>query len=154
MRPTRDHILMEVARVFATRGTCDKAYVGAVIARDSHVISTGYNGSPSGMPHCLDVGCQIENDHCVRTSHAEANAIAFAAKEGLSTKGASLYCTHVPCPTCIKLIINAGIVRVVIPPGAMGSYSSWTPSYTLLEEAKVAFEYPDQGVAHTQKPGL
>jgi dCMP deaminase len=87
--------------------------VGAVIARDGRIISTGYVGAPSGLPHCLDVGCQTGPDGgCTRTVHAEANAIAVASRYGTRTNGAVLYCTHGPCNPCAKLIINAGILRV------------------------------------------
>ena len=113
-RISRDEMLMRMAVVVSNRGTCTRAYVGAVIAREGRVISTGYVGAPSGLPHCLDVGDEIGPDGgCARTVHAEANAIAFAARSGTSTEGAELYCTHEPCLKCAQLIINSGITRVV-----------------------------------------
>lgn len=113
-RTTRDEALMRVAAVFAGRGTCNRAAVGAVIAREGRIIATGYVGSPAGLPHCLDVGCETsEYSGCLRTVHAEANAIAFAARHGIATAGATLYCTHSPCGNCAKLIINAGIVKLM-----------------------------------------
>jgi len=113
-RPTRDEWLMRLAVVVSTRGTCERASVGAVIAREGRVISTGYVGAPSGLPHCLSVGCEIGADGgCTRTVHAEANAIAFAARFGTSTDRSELYCTHSPCLACAKLIVNAGVERVV-----------------------------------------
>jgi len=113
-RISRDEMLMRMAVVVSNRGTCTRAYVGAVIAREGRVISTGYVGAPSGLAHCLDVGDEIGPDGgCARTVHAEANAIAFAARSGTSTEDAELYCTHSPCRACAKLIINAGITRFV-----------------------------------------
>src|SRR6266550_4506646 len=113
-RPDRDHTLMEVARVISFRGTCTRAFIGAVIAKQGRIISSGYVGSPSGSPHCTDVGCEIGNHNgCIRTVHAESNAIAFAARFGQSTDGATLYTTVSPCNDCAKLIINSGISRVV-----------------------------------------
>jgi len=113
-RPNRTEWLMRMTAVVSMRGTCERAQVGAIIAREGRVISTGYVGSPSGLAHCSEVGCEIGSDSgCIRTVHAEANAIAFAAKAGTSTDGAELYCTHLPCLQCSKLIINAGIRRIV-----------------------------------------
>lgn len=103
-----------MATITSSRGTCTRASVGCVIAKDGRIISTGYVGAPSGLPHCTAVGCEPGPDGgCIRTVHAEANAIAFGARHGISTDGADLYCTHSPCASCAKLIINAGIVRVV-----------------------------------------
>jgi dCMP deaminase len=112
-RITRTEMLMRTAAVISGRGTCERAFVGAVIAKEGRIISTGYVGAPAGLPHCTDVGDEIGADGgCTRTVHAEANAIAFAARAGTSTDGAELYCTHSPCLKCAQLIINAGIERV------------------------------------------
>jgi dCMP deaminase len=100
---------MNIARQAATRSTCDRKHVGAVIVRDKTILSTGYNGSIRGMPHCDDVGHLMENDHCVATVHAEANAIIQAAKNGVRIEGSELYTTASPCWSCFKLIANAGI---------------------------------------------
>ena len=100
---------MNIARQAATRSTCDRKHVGAVIVRDKTILSTGYNGSIRGMPHCDDVGHLMENDHCVATVHAEANAIIQAAKNGVRIEDAELYTTASPCWYCFKLIANAGI---------------------------------------------
>ncbi len=100
---------MNIARQAATRSTCDRKHVGAVIVRDKTILSTGYNGSIRGMPHCDDVGHLMENDHCVATVHAEANAIIQAAKNGVRIEDAHLYTTASPCWSCFKLIANAGI---------------------------------------------
>lgn len=100
---------MNIARQAATRSTCDRKHVGAVIVRDRTILSTGYNGSIRGMPHCDDVDHLMENGHCVATVHAEANAIIQAAKNGVRIDGAELYTTASPCWSCFKLIANAGI---------------------------------------------
>jgi dCMP deaminase len=103
---------MNIARQAATRSTCDRKHVGAVIVRDRTILSTGYNGSIRGMPHCDDVGHLMENDHCVATIHAEANAIIQAAKNGVGIEGSELYTTASPCWSCFKLIVNAGIRKI------------------------------------------
>jgi dCMP deaminase len=103
---------MGIAGQVATRATCDRKHVGAVIVKDKNILATGYNGSISGMPHCDEMGHMIENDHCVATIHAEANAILQAAKHGTSIDGADIYITTSPCWQCFKLIANAGIRRV------------------------------------------
>jgi len=100
---------MNIARQAATRSTCDRKHVGAVIVRDKTILSTGYNGSIRGMPHCDDVGHLMEGGHCVGTVHAEANAIIQAAKNGVRIEGAELYTTASPCWSCFKLIANGGI---------------------------------------------
>lgn len=114
VRPTRDEIMMGVAHEFARLGTCDRLQVGAVIHRDARVISTGYNGVPSGLPHCshateVTIG---EERGCQLAVHAEANAIAWAARHGLAVRGCDLTVTHMPCVDCAKLIINAGLCSV------------------------------------------
>lgn len=103
---------MQMARHVASRATCDRKHVGAVIVRDRTVLSTGYNGSIRGFDHCDDVGHVMENGHCVGTVHAEANAIIQAAKNGVAIEGAELYTTASPCWPCFKLIANAGLKRV------------------------------------------
>ena len=104
---------MNIARQAATRSTCDRKHVGAVIVRDRTILSTGYNGSIRGMPHCTEAGHMMENDHCVATIHAEANAIIQAAKNGVLIDGATIYVTASPCWMCFKQIANAGIRRIV-----------------------------------------
>lgn len=113
-RPSRDELCMQIAGLVANRGTCARAQVGAVIARHGRVLVTGYNGPPSGLPHCTAPnGCsnldRVAEGGCVRAVHAEANAIAYAARHGISTDGADLYCTHLPCRKCAELIVNAGL---------------------------------------------
>ena len=107
-----DQYFMNIARQAATRSTCDRKFVGAVIVRDRTILSTGYNGSIRGMPHCDEMGHTMENDHCVATIHAEANAIIQAARNGVNINGGEMYTTASPCWSCFKLIANAGIVRI------------------------------------------
>ncbi len=104
---------MNIAKEVATRSTCDRKHVGAVIVRDKSILATGYNGSVRGLPHCDDEGHLMEDGHCVRTVHAEANAIVQAARNGMRIDGASIYVTASPCWGCFRLIANAGIVKVV-----------------------------------------
>ncbi len=111
-RVSWDRYFMNLAVQAATRSTCPRKHVGAVIVRDRTVLSTGYNGSVRGAPHCDDAGCMMENGHCVRTVHAEANAIIQAARHGVRLDGASIYVTASPCFSCFKLIANAGIRAV------------------------------------------
>ena len=106
-------VLLEVAEVLAQRATCDRAAVGCVIARDGFILSTGYNGSAPGMPHCTEAGHIMRNGSCVRTIHAEANAVAHAARHGVSLSGATAYCTMAPCRDCAKLLVAAGVKTVV-----------------------------------------
>ncbi|MCY0869711.1 MAG: deaminase, partial [Firmicutes bacterium] len=101
-----------MARMVASRATCERLLVGAVIVRDRRAIASGYNGSVAGDVHCTDVGCKIVDGHCARTIHAESNAILQCARFGVSTDGAHLYVTHFPCLSCTKQIIQAGIVKV------------------------------------------
>ncbi len=100
---------MSIAEQVSTRSTCDRKHVGAVIVRDKVILSTGYNGSLRGAPHCDDVGHDMENGHCVRTMHAEANAVAQAAKNGVNINNSEIYVTASPCLNCFKLIANSGI---------------------------------------------
>lgn len=113
MRPTWDEYFLRIAEAVAERSTCDRAHVGAVLAREKRILTTGFNGSPAGLAHCDEVGHLLVEGHCVRTIHAEINAIIQAALHGVSTKGATCYVTHFPCIHCTKSLINAGIERVV-----------------------------------------
>lgn len=107
-----DEYFMNIARQVATRATCDRKQVGAVIVRDKTILSTGYNGSIRGLPHCSDAGHLIEDGHCVRTVHAEANAICQAARNGVRIEGADIYTTASPCWSCFRLIANSSIRRI------------------------------------------
>ena len=113
-RPDFDAWAMDLARHFALLATCPRAAVGCVLVRGKHVIASGYNGAPAGMPHCTDVGCRMVDGHCTSAVHAEANAVAQAARYGNSIEGAWAYCTHAPCATCAKLLISAGVAGVII----------------------------------------
>jgi dCMP deaminase len=113
MRPGWEEYFMEVARTVATRATCPRASVGAVLVRDHRILTTGYNGAPRHVAHCTEVGCELAGDHCVRTTHAEANAVVQGALYGVSLEGSTAYCTHQPCIGCAKLLISAGVVRIV-----------------------------------------
>jgi dCMP deaminase len=114
-RVTIDELMLRVAALMSLRGTCNRAAIGTVITMDTRIISSGYVGSPPGTPHCHDVGCLIDpqTGGCIRTQHAEANAITFAARNGVALYGATLYTTVSPCLSCAKIIISAGIKRVV-----------------------------------------
>jgi dCMP deaminase len=116
-RPSWDQYFMKIATDVATRATCPRKHVGAVIVRDKRILSTGYNGSPRGMPHCMQVGCEMRDlggrQSCVRTIHAEANAVAQAAENGVSIASSTIYTTASPCYDCSKLILNAGIKKIV-----------------------------------------
>ena len=103
---------MSIAQVVATRSTCPRKYVGAVIVRNRTILSTGYNGSIRGMPHCSDVGHMMEDNHCVATIHAEANAIIQAARNGVNIEAGSVYVTASPCWNCFKQLANAGITKI------------------------------------------
>jgi dCMP deaminase len=113
VRTSWDEYFMEIARQVASRATCDRKHVGAVLVRDRIILSTGYNGSIRGMPHCDEVGHLMENGHCVATVHAEANAVLQAARTGVRIEGSALYTTASPCWPCFKLVANAGILRIV-----------------------------------------
>lgn len=120
-RPSIDEYFLEIASVVAKRSTCLRNKVGAVIVRDKRILSTGYNGAPSNMEHCLDIGCIRQQNNIAsgtrhekcRAVHAEQNAIIQAALHGVGIEGATVYCTHQPCILCAKMIINSNIKRVV-----------------------------------------
>ncbi len=111
-RASWDQYFMKIAQVVSSRSTCQRKYVGAVIVRDRTILSTGYNGSIRGMPHCTDEGHMMEAGHCVATIHAEGNAIIQAAKNGVTIDGADIYVTASPCWNCFKQVANAGIKRI------------------------------------------
>lgn len=120
-RPSWERYFMDIAKLVSSRSTCLRRQVGAVLVRDKHIIATGYNGAPRGVRHCLEVGClreklgipSGERHEMCRGTHAEQNAIIQAALHGVSTDGSTLYCTHQPCILCAKMLINAGVKRVV-----------------------------------------
>lgn len=142
MRPSRDDMLMEMAIVVSKRSTCNRLSVGAVVSRGGRVLSTGYNGPASGLPHCEHIEKSGEGGPtCEMAIHAEANALAWAARFGVATLYADLHVTHMPCLKCAQFIINAGISRVVyaIP-------YRLTSGVELLAEAHVKFEQYYGGV--------
>ncbi|MEK7083827.1 MAG: cytidine/deoxycytidylate deaminase family protein [Patescibacteria group bacterium] len=121
-RPSWDEYFMEIAHVVGKRSTCGRGRLGCVIAKNKQIIVTGYAGAPRGLPHCDDVGHQMktvrhedghESQHCLRTAHAEQNALTQAARIGVSVEGATLYCGMTPCAACAKMLINAGIEKIV-----------------------------------------
>lgn len=124
-RPTRDELFIKMTQLVATRSTCPRKHVGAVIVRDNRIMSIGYNGAPPGMPHCDDVGCEAaffqrheggrtyQLPGCVRAIHAEMNAIAFAARQGARTDDATMYSTCATCANCAALLVSSGIARFV-----------------------------------------
>jgi dCMP deaminase len=124
-RPRWDDYFMDITHFVATRSTCLRRHVGAVLVRDKRILSTGYNGAPSGIDHCLEVGClreQLgipsgERHELCRALHAEQNAIIQAALHGVGIKGATLYCTNLPCIICSKMLINSGIRQIVYQEG-------------------------------------
>lgn len=144
-RPSWDEYFIGLANYVGTRATCDRGLSGCVVVRDKRVISTGYVGSPPGLPHCDDIGHEMhkvvredgaESMHCIRTVHAEQNAIAQAARFGMTTEGATVYCKMVPCYSCAKLGISAGIKRVV----AEKDYHSSKRSKEILKKAGVKLD--------------
>ena len=147
MRPSWDEYFCEIARQVATRSTCLRRHVGAVVVRDKRILSTGYNGAPRGLAHCDKVGCLREQlgipsgqrQEICRGLHAEQNAFLQAALHGVSVQGGTIYVTHQPCITCAKMIINSGIVRVV----CVNSYPDEL-AQEMLEEAEVILEILDQ----------
>lgn len=121
-RPAWDDYFLDIVGLVAKRATCLRRSVGAALVRDRRILATGYNGAPSGLRHCLEIGCFREQNRIpsgerhelCRGLHAEQNAIIQAALHGVSVNGATLYCTNHPCTICAKMIINAGIVRIVV----------------------------------------
>lgn len=114
MRKSWDTYFMQITEIVASRSTCDRAFVGCVLVNKDHrIVSTGYNGSVAGNPHCDDVGHTMRDGHCIATIHAEMNALLYCAKEGIPTKDTVCYVTHFPCLNCTKALIQAGIREVV-----------------------------------------
>lgn len=133
MRPDWDSYFMKIAYAVSERSTCDRAQVGCVLVADKRILTTGFNGSPAGQDHCDEVGHLMVNGHCVRTIHAETNAIIQAALHGISTRDATCYVTHFPCINCTKVLINAGVDRIVYSV----SYRMDENSLMFLEAAQV-----------------
>ena len=143
-RPSWDEYFLQMAELVGTRGTCDRGYAGCVIARDKRVLTTGYVGAPVGLPHCDDAGHEMhtvvqedgtQSRHCIRTAHAEQNAMSNGAREGVALKGGTMYCKMVPCYKCAQSIINVGIVRVV----CVKDYHGGSRTKEIFKEAGIEF---------------
>jgi len=156
IRPSWDEYFMEVANAVAKRATCDRGRSGCVIARDKQILVTGYVGSPRGLPHCDEVGHLLKqvthedgriSQHCMRTVHAEQNAICQAARLGIGLEGATLYCRMTPCRTCAMLIINCGIVRVV----CQKKYHDGRDSEEMFARARVSLEFVNEEIQQYEK---
>lgn len=156
IRPTWDEYFMEVCRAVAKRATCDRGRSGCVIAKDKQILVTGYVGSPKGLPHCDEVGHQMktmthedgrQTQHCVRTAHAEQNAIVQAAKIGIAIDGATIYCKMTPCAVCAKMIINSGVKKVICEK----RYHAGSESEEMFRQVGVELNFFDEGVEQYAK---
>lgn len=159
IRPTWDEYFLELAHSVSKRATCDRGRSGCVIVRDKQILVTGYVGSPRGLPHCDDVGHFFKKvihedgsitQHCVRTVHAEQNAISQAARMGIALDKSTLYCRMTPCRTCAMLIINCGIERVVCEK----KYHTAAESEALFKEAGVKLDYFSQDILEYENQKL
>jgi dCMP deaminase len=151
MRPSWDEYFMEIANTVSKRATCNRGRSGCVIVKDRQILVSGYVGSPIGLPHCDEVGHQMKkvlhedgyiSEHCVRTVHAEQNAICQAAKRGIALDGSTLYCRMTPCRVCAMLIINCGIKRVVCEK----KYHAGTESEEMFAKAEVELVFFNEEV--------
>ena len=150
-RPSWDEYFLALADMVGSRGTCDRGRSCCVITKDKRILTTGYVGAPIGLPHCDEVGHEMhkvmqedgtESNHCVRTAHAEQNAINNSARDGVAIKGSTLYCKMTPCFRCAQSIVNSGIIRVV----AMKDYHAGKKSKEILKQAGVEFTIIDESV--------
>lgn len=144
-RPSWDKYFLDLTDVIGTRGTCDRGRAGCILTKDKRILSTGYVGSPTGLAHCDEVGHEmhtvtneegIQSRHCIRTAHAEQNAINNAARIGIAIEGGTLYCKMTPCYKCAQSIINAGIIRVV----ALKDYHGAKRTKEIFEQAGIEYE--------------
>ena len=136
-RLTWDEYFMNLAITVSERGTCDRAYVGCVIVNeDNRIVTTGYNGSIKGNPHCDDIGHTMRDGHCIATIHAEMNALLYCAKEGISVNGCKAYVTHFPCLNCTKSLIQAGIKEIYY----REAYRVDEHAIELLKRNKISYE--------------
>jgi len=147
-RPSWDDYFIGIMNMIGNRGTCDRGRSGSIVVKNKHLLTSGYVGSPIGSEHCDDVGHEIHrvvNDdgtssqHCIRTIHAEQNAITQAARMGIALEGSIIYCKMTPCYTCAKLIINAGIIRVV----ATKDYHASKKTKKLFKDSDITFDLID-----------
>jgi dCMP deaminase len=152
-RPSWDEYFMEITRLVSHRSTCMRRQVGAILVKDRNILATGYNGAPSGVAHCLEVGClrerlavsSGERHELCRGLHAEQNAIIQAAKHGTNINGATLYCTTLPCVICSKMIINAGINRIVYDNGYPDQLAQEMIEEAGIETVKFSNGNPEAG---------
>jgi len=143
-RPSWDEYFIKLTEVIGTRGTCDRGMAGALIVKDKRILTTGYVGAPVGLPSCDEVGHEmhtvikdgVKSEHCIRTSHAEQNAINNAARVGIAIFGGTMYCKMTPCYKCAQSIINTGIIRVV----ALKDYHGAKRSKEIFKQAKIKLE--------------
>jgi len=151
IRPSWDEYFMDIAKVVAERATCDRGRSGCVITKNKQILVTGYVGSPIGLPHCDEVGHQMHSvthedghvsQHCIRTTHAEQNAICQAAKLGIPLAGSTLYCKMTPCYVCAKMIINTGIRRVVCEK----DYHAGVMSKEMFKKAGIQIDILDENI--------
>jgi len=149
-RPSWDEYFLKMTEIVAERSTCLRRQVGAVLVRDKRILATGYNGAPKGLPHCLEIGClrdelkvpSGERHELCRALHAEMNALIQCALHGISTEGSTLYCTNRPCSLCAKMLINAGVRRIVF----LGGYPD-EMAEEMFRQAAVEIDYrgPEEG---------
>ena len=144
-RPSLNEYFLAIMEAVGSRGSCDRGRAGCLIVKDKKIIATGYAGSPAGCKHCDEVGHEMhtvihadgtQSKHCIRTAHAEQNAIVQAARFGASTEGSTLYCKMTPCYACAKMIINAGIKKVI----ACKDYHAGDRAKEVFKEAGVIYE--------------
>lgn len=133
-RPDWDDYFLDIADKVSTRSTCNRLHVGCVLTSSDHrILSTGYNGSPKGVPHCTEDGCLKNSEgRCIRTVHAEANAIMSVSPE--DRRGSILYCTHEPCEHCTKMIVQSGIIRVVYKNAYPNDVNEYFKKYITMEQ--------------------
>lgn len=145
IRPSWDEYFMSIAELVGSRGTCARGRSGCVVVRDRQILVTGYVGSPKGMEHCDNIGHEMSkvinddgviSEHCIRTVHAEQNAIAQAAKLGVSLDKATLYCHMTPCYVCAKLMVNSGVIKII----ALKDYHQGSKTKKLFQESGVIFQ--------------
>ena len=143
-RPSWDEYFLQMAEMIGTRGTCDRGRSGALIVKDKRILSTGYVGSPVGLPHCDEAGHEMhtvvdedgtKSRHCIRTAHAEQNAINNAARVGIAIEGGTMYCKMTPCYKCAQSIINAGIVKLI----ALKDYHEAKRTKEIFKQANVKY---------------
>lgn len=155
-RPSWDEYFLQLANLVGTRGTCDRGYAGTVVVKDKRILTTGYVGSPVGLPHCDDVGHEMHtvtnsdgtvSQHCIRTAHAEQNAINNAARSGVALIGATMYTKMTPCYKCAQSIVNVGIVRVV----CQNDYHAGKSAKEIFKKAKIKLEILNKEVERYNK---